>query len=79
MYSNGYSAIEPIIDSENKWMDHVEEIAAETLRYSCNSWYVGANIPGKKRVFLPYAGGLPQYTDKCNEVVAGEYEGFSIS
>ena len=79
MYSNGYSAIEPIIDSENKWMDHVEEIAADTLRYSCNSWYVGANIPGKKRVFLPYAGGLPQYIDKCNEVVASEYEGFSIS
>ena len=57
----------------------MEAVAADTLRYSCNSWYVGANIPGKKRVFLPYAGGLPQYTDKCNEVVAGEYEGFSIS
>ena len=57
----------------------MEEIAAETLRYSCNSWYVGANIPGKKRIFLPYAGGLPQYADKCNEVVASEYEGFSIS
>ena len=79
MCSNNKRAIEADLDAENAWMDHVEEIAANTLRYSCNSWYVGANIPGKKRVFLPYAGGLPQYTDKCNEVAANEYEGFSLA
>ncbi|MEC9321571.1 MAG: cyclohexanone monooxygenase, partial [Chloroflexota bacterium] len=60
-------------------MDHVEEVASETLRYSCNSWYVGANIPGKRRIFMPYSGGLDRYTKKCNEVAARGYEGFQLS
>ena len=79
MYSNGRNTIEASLDSENHWTDHVEEVAENTLRYSCNSWYVGANIPGKKRVFIPYAGGLPQYTEACNEVADNGYEGFSIA
>ena len=79
MNSNRRNAIEAHLDSENQWMDHVEEDAADTLRYSCNSWYVGANIPGKKRIFLPYAGGFPKYTERCNEVAAKGYEGFTIS
>ena len=79
MYSNGRNTIEASLDSENHWTDHVEEVAENTLRYSCNSWYVGANIPGKKRVFIPYAGGLPQYTEACNEVADNAYEGFSIA
>ena len=79
MYSNGRNTIEASLDSENHWMDHVEEVADDTLRYSCNSWYVGANIPGKKRIFLPYAGGVPQYAKTCNEVAANGYEGFSVS
>ena len=79
MRSNERNVIEANLDSENQWMGHVEEVVANTLRYSCNSWYVGANIPGKKRVFIPYAGGLPQYTDTCNEVADNGYEGFSIA
>ena len=79
MRSNEKNVIEANLDSENQWMDHVEEVVANTLRYSCNSWYVGANIPGKKRVFIPYAGGLPQYTEACNEVADNGYEGFSIA
>ena len=78
MYSNGRNTIEASLDAENRWMDHVEEVADDTLRYSCNSWYVGANIPGKKRIFLPYAGGVPQYAKTCNEVAANGYEGFSV-
>ncbi len=46
---------------------------------SCNSWYNGANIEGKPRVFLPYVGGLPQYMERCNEVAAQGYEGFVLS
>ena len=79
MRSNEKNVIDANLDSENQWMDHVEEVVANTLRYSCNSWYVGANIPGKKRVFIPYAGGLPQYTEACNEVADNGYEGFSIA
>jgi cyclohexanone monooxygenase len=78
MYSTGRNTIEASLDAENRWMDHVEEVADDTLRYSCNSWYVGANIPGKKRIFLPYAGGVPQYAKTCNEVAANGYEGFSV-
>ena len=79
MTNNHWGVIEANLDSENQWMDHVEDVAAGTLRYSCNSWYVGANIPGKNRIFLPYAGGLPQYTETCNQVANNGYEGFSIS
>jgi len=45
----------------------------------CNSWYVGANIPGKPRVFLPYVGGFPRYEARCNDVAAKGYEGFRIT
>ena len=78
MEASGQSEIEADIDAENDWMDHVEEVASGTLRYSCNSWYLGANIPGKKRIFMPYAGGLPKYTEKCDEVAASGYVGFRL-
>ena len=73
------TTVEANKDDEDSWMDHVAEVADGTLRYSCNSWYVGANIPGKKRIFLPYAGGLPQYSDICDKVAAEGYSGFTIS
>ena len=44
----------------------------------CNSWYTGANIPGKPKIFMPYLG-YPSYVEKCNEVVAAGYEGFALS
>ena len=46
---------------------------------SCNSWYLGANIPGKTRIFMPYIGGLPNYREKCDEVAANGYEGFVLA
>ena len=79
MENSGKNEIEAHPDSEDDWMDHVEEVASETLRYSCNSWYVGANIPGKRRIFMPYSGGFDRYTDKCKEVAARGYEGFKLS
>lgn len=71
--------IEAQVGAENAWVNHVNEIADMTLYPSCNSWYLGANVPGKPRVFMPYVGGLPLYTQKCNEVAQNEYEGFAIS
>ena len=79
MEAGGFREIEPKTSAEERWMSHVEEIAGNTLRYTCNSWYVGANIPGKKRIFMPYAGGIPPYREKCDQVAASGYDGFNIS
>jgi len=49
-----------------------------SLLPQANSWYMGANVPGKPRMFMPYAGGLNKYTEICNQVAAKEYEGFII-
>ncbi|HEX5064999.1 MAG TPA: cyclohexanone monooxygenase, partial [Myxococcota bacterium] len=57
---------------------HVNEVAGATLFPTCNSWYLGANVPGKPRVFMPYLG-FPEYVKKCDEVVTQSYEGFSIA
>ena len=62
-----------------EWMDHIEEVAKNTLRYTCNSWYVGANVPGKKRVFMPYAGGFGKYREKCDEIAENNYSILNIS
>jgi cyclohexanone monooxygenase len=71
--------IEPQIDAENGWVTHNNEVADGTLYPLANSWYVGANIPGKPRVFMPYVGGVTAYKQKCDEVVARGYEGFTLS
>ena len=65
-------------DAEEAWVEHVNEVADTTLYPSCNSWYLGANIPGKARVFLPLLG-FPEYVEKCNEVAANGYQGFRLS
>lgn len=76
---HGYERIEPTAEAEQAWVIHVNEVADTTLYPTCNSWYMGANIPGKSRVFLPYIGGFPTYERKCKEVVANDYEGFAFS
>jgi cyclohexanone monooxygenase len=68
--------IEALPDAEAAWVSHVTETADRSLRPSCNSWYVGANVPGKPRVFMPYMGGMPAYRKKCEAVAANGYEGF---
>ena len=75
----GASSIEPKVHSENDWVDHVNEVSQVSLRSTCSSWYVGANLPGRPRVFMPYIGGFPIYVDKCNSIMMDGYEGFVIS
>ena len=70
--------IEACPEAENEWSAHVNEVADMTLYPSCNSWYLGANVPGKPRVFLPLLG-FPEYVAKCEEVAARDYEGFLLS
>ena len=57
----------------------VNAVADSTLYPLANSWYVGANIPGKPRVFMPYVGGFDRYKKRCDEVAAKGYEGFTLS
>ncbi len=64
--------------AEAEWGLHCEEVVANSLFLKTNSWFMGANIPGKKRAFLAYGGGLPRYRDKCEEVAAGGYIGFEL-
>ncbi len=76
--SRGTSSIEPNRDAENAWVEHVNEVADATLYPTCNSWYIGANIPGKPRVFMPYLG-FPEYVEKADAIAANGYEGFELS
>ena len=75
----GVAVIEPEPEAQDAWNVHVGSVANITLRSTCSSWYVGANIPGKPRVFMPYIGGLPAYIERCEAVVASGYEGFSLA
>ena len=72
-----HRTIEAEPEAEENWRGVVNAIADETIFVHCNSWYVGANVPGKPRVFMPYLG-YPEYVEKCEEVVAGGYEGFHL-
>ena len=75
------ATIEPTLDAEDKWIAHVNEAAEGTMftAASCNSWYLGANIPGKPRIFMPYVGGVGTYRETCDRVAANDYEGFVLS
>ena len=66
-------------DAQRRWVDHVREVANSTLYPLANSWYMGANIPGKPRVFMPYVAGVEAYTKECNRIVEKGYEGFEFS
>ena len=71
-------SVEAGVDAETAWVAHVNEVAEPTMYVLANSWYLGANIPGKPRVFMPYVGGLGNYRKKCNEVADTGYKGFIL-
>jgi cation diffusion facilitator CzcD-associated flavoprotein CzcO/acetyl esterase/lipase len=75
----GFDVIEPTELAESGWTQHVNDCADITLYPAANSWYMGANVPGKPRVFLPYCAGLDFYRLSCDEVVARDYLGFRLS
>lgn len=78
MREKGLTRIEAEPAAEDAWVEHVNELANKTLHVRANSWYLGANIPGKPRVFMPYIGGVGAYRKECEEVVAKGYEGFAL-
>jgi cation diffusion facilitator CzcD-associated flavoprotein CzcO len=78
MEVNGYRRIEPDSAAEDRWVEHVNDVANATLFPKGGSWYLGANIPGKPRVFMPYAAGVGPYREVCDRVAANGYEGFEF-
>jgi cyclohexanone monooxygenase len=75
MQQRGLARIEADESAQDAWVEHVNEVAYSTLFPTANSWYLGANVPGKPRVFMPYVG-FPPYVEKCREVATKGYEGF---
>ena len=75
----GAKSIEARVNAENSWVEHVIDVADRTLYTQCESWYKGANIPGKPRVFMPYVGGIGYYKEQCDNVANSGYKGFKIS
>jgi cyclohexanone monooxygenase len=78
MRNRGLATMEADKGAEEQWVDHVNEVAHTTLYPQANSWYMGANIPGKPQIFMPYIGGVGVYRQICNEVAAKGYEGFAM-
>ncbi len=81
MRDNDLERIEATEPAQESWVEHVASLAEGGVRVheTCTSWYLGANIPGKVRVYMPYAGGLNVYREKCREIAAKGYEGFILA
>jgi cyclohexanone monooxygenase len=79
MKNTGKTTIEAEPEAEQQWVRQVHETAETSLFLQANSWYLGANVPGKPRIFMPFAGGFPAYVDICAEVADRGYEGFQLS
>lgn len=78
MRERGLRVVEPSPEAEQRWVDHTAEVASVTLPPQTNSWHLGANVPGKPRVFMVYLGGAPGYRDIRADVVAKGYPGFAF-
>ena len=78
MKAHEYTVIEAESAAEKAWWKHVQSVAQQGLKASTDSWYLGANVAGKPRVFMPYYGGFPEYCRVCEQVVADDFEGFAI-
>jgi cation diffusion facilitator CzcD-associated flavoprotein CzcO len=78
MRRQGLTVIEPTDEAEQAWSQHAAEVAGATLYPKTNSWYMGANIPGKARRFQVYLGGFSAYRERCLEIAGSGYEGFRL-
>ena len=65
--------------AQDQWVAHVNEVASRTLMMKAASWYVGANVPGKPQVFMPYVGGVGTYRTICDEIAKDDYRGFILA
>jgi cation diffusion facilitator CzcD-associated flavoprotein CzcO len=79
--ANGIRTIEASATAQQEWIDHATSLVAPTVLVhpSCNSWYNGGNVPGKKRMYMGYTGGIPEYRRRCDEIAAAGYTGFKLA
>ncbi|MCV7443905.1 NAD(P)/FAD-dependent oxidoreductase [Mycobacterium paraense] len=79
--ANGIRTIEALSTAQQEWIDHATALVAPTVLVhpSCNSWYNGGNVPGKKRMYMGYTGGIPEYRRRCDGIAAGGYTGFKLA
>lgn len=75
----GRNTIDATEDAETAWAEHVYDLASKTLMHTADSWWLGANIPGKPRVFMAYLGGTGRYREVCDDIAAEDYKGFEIA
>ena len=76
--SHELAAVDPTAAAEDQWVDHVNEVGNTTLYPLADSWYMGSNVVGKPRVFMPYIGGVGVYRETCDKIAANDYEGFTL-
>jgi cyclohexanone monooxygenase len=75
---HGYRTIEATAEAQDAWVQHVHDVGHMTLYPRASSWYMGANVAGKPRIFMPYVGGVGLYRQKCDEIAANGYPGFAL-
>ena len=78
MKNNKKTIIEASLEAEKKWVKHNQVVSTDHVRSSCSSWYIGANIKDKAKIFMPYVGGYSNYVEKCKQVSENNYEGFIV-
>jgi cyclohexanone monooxygenase len=79
--AHGYRTIEASPDAQREWIEHTTSLVAPTVLVhpTCNSWYNGGNVPGKKRMYMGYTAGIPEYRRRCDQVADGGYTGFKLA
>ena len=79
--AEGYRTIEALPDAQREWIEHTTALVAPTVLVhpSCNFWYNGGNVPGKKRMYMGYTAGIPEYRRRCDEIAAAGYTGFKLA
>jgi cyclohexanone monooxygenase len=73
-----FNSVVPETLAQDNWVSHNTEVANSTLYPAAASWYMGANIPGKPRIFMPYVGGVKQYRATCQEIIENGWRGFEF-
>ena len=81
MRANGHRIIEALPEAQSEWIEHTTALVEPTVLVhpSCNSWYNGANVPGKKRMYMGYTAGIPEYRRRCDEIAEAGYPGFRLA
>ena len=79
-FTNGNRTIEAMTSAQTEWIEHATALVAPTvlMHPSCSSWYNGGNVPVKKRMYMGYTAGIPEYRRRCDEIAAGGYVGFKL-